>query len=164
MTAQTRVISERTMSNLGISNKPDGANPMISSRLVCRLASAVVHSRWFDTFIGAFVIANAVCIGVESELSLAGNVPRWLLSMDVGFLCIYVVELMLRILADGLRVCTQGAFWFDVGLVVLGLAAQAAQLFTLRESPPSHPKTATFAKCTGYRELSVCAVCLSTGG
>ena len=38
------------------------------------------------------------------------------------------------------------------------------KLFTLRGSPPAHPKTATFAKCTGYRELSVCALCLSTGG
>ena len=38
------------------------------------------------------------------------------------------------------------------------------KLFTFRESPPAHPKTATFAKCTGYRELSVCALCLSTGG
>ena len=38
------------------------------------------------------------------------------------------------------------------------------KLFTLRESPPAHPKTATIAKCTGYRELSVCVLCLSTGG
>ena len=38
------------------------------------------------------------------------------------------------------------------------------EMFTLRESPQAHPKTATFAKCTGYRELSVCALCLSTGG
>ena len=43
-------------------------------------------------------------------------------------------------------------------------APSNAQLFTLRESPPAHPKTATFAKSTGYRELSVCALCLSTGG
>ena len=38
------------------------------------------------------------------------------------------------------------------------------QLLTPREFPPAHPKTATFAKCTSYRELSVCALCLSTGG
>ena len=38
------------------------------------------------------------------------------------------------------------------------------ELFTLRESPPAHCKTATFARCSAYRELSVCALCLSTGG
>ena len=42
--------------------------------------------------------------------------------------------------------------------------SRSSLMFTLRESPPAHPKTAVFAKCTGYRELSVCVLCLSTGG
>ena len=60
-----------------------------------------------------------------------------------------------------------GAVWEPLG-ASLGLLRASrgtnTELFTLRESPPAHPKTATFAKCTAYRELSVCALCLSTGG
>ena len=72
-----------------------------------------------------------------------------------------------------------GIFWFSrergraslrtsgprrLDAVVTPSRPQKAELFTLRESPPAHCKTATFAKCTAYRELSVCALCLSTGG
>ena len=58
----------------------------------------------------------------------------------------------------GIRACESGVrARFREGLLVLLL-----ELFTLRGSPPAHPKTATFAKGTGYRELSVCA--LNTGG
>ena len=38
------------------------------------------------------------------------------------------------------------------------------KLFTLRESPPAHPKTATFAKHTDCRDLWVSFVCLSMEG
>ena len=38
------------------------------------------------------------------------------------------------------------------------------KLLTLREPPPAHPRTVTFAKCTSHRELSVRALCLITGG
>ena len=41
---------------------------------------------------------------------------------------------------------------------------RVAKLSTLRYSPAVHPKTATFAKYTDYRELLVCVLCLSTGG
>ena len=38
------------------------------------------------------------------------------------------------------------------------------QVFTLRESPPSHPKTATFAKHTDYQDFWVSFLCLSMQG
>ena len=50
------------------------------------------------------------------------------------------------------------------GAVALPMIRQLArELFTFRVSPPANPKTATCATCTGYRELSVCVLCLSTG-
>ena len=45
-----------------------------------------------------------------------------------------------------------------------GAHSLGIQLFTLRESPAARPKTATFAKRTGFRELSACVLYLGMGG
>lgn len=93
-----------------------------------RLALAVVHSPWFDTVIGTIVALNAICIGVEIQVSLTGDVPGVLLSMEVCFLCIYVLELMTRMFAHGLWICTRAAFLMDLGLVSTGVVSLTAQL------------------------------------
>jgi len=92
------------------------------------MAFATVRAPWFDSVIGAIVAINAVCIGIELQMSLSGEVPMSLQVMESVFLSIYVLELMLRLFADGRVKFTQTVFLFDLGLVVTGVLAKVAEV------------------------------------
>jgi voltage-gated sodium channel len=122
-------VKVHAMRNSGLSRDSVFDSGLHSEGSVRSRAWSIVRSPWFDTFIGAVVILNAVCIGVEIQISIKGDVPGALRLMDIGFLCVYTFEMMLRIVAEGSRMCTRPSFLFDGALVITGIVAQMAELF-----------------------------------
>lgn len=55
-----------------------------------------------DLVFGAVILANAIVLGVDEEVTVrSGEEPAILTNIQIGFLVIFIVELMLRVCADG---------------------------------------------------------------
>ncbi|CAJ1404237.1 unnamed protein product [Effrenium voratum] len=104
-------------------------------QLMRRRAEQLVNSKWFEWATGILILLNMVTIGIEAEVSVTnpGN-SHWSGDMERGFLAIYTVELVLRILAGGLQTFTNGWFLLDFFLVVVGLVALVVAPFLSGDS------------------------------
>ncbi|CAK0864582.1 unnamed protein product [Prorocentrum cordatum] len=81
----------------------------------------VVHSSYFDIVMGVIIVMNCVFIGVEVQVRLDGHdmdVVSWLNSI---FLIWFVVEALLRVIADGRSAFQSPWFRFDIILVFGGV-------------------------------------------
>ncbi|CAK0865919.1 unnamed protein product, partial [Prorocentrum cordatum] len=87
-------------------------------------AHGVVSWAYFETLMGAVIVANALTIGAEASASAQGQDAPPLFSVcEYAFLAIYVAEICLRFAAFGVRASTR-SHWvkLDIFLVVAGLA------------------------------------------
>jgi hypothetical protein len=80
---------------------------------VGRIAYAILNHRWFDAFIGSVIFINTIMIGLECELSLdvedfEKNYAQNFEYVEYVFLAIYIVELLLRVVVDGLHAFRSG--------------------------------------------------------
>eukprot|EP00913_Durusdinium_trenchii_P004730 g4392.t1 len=64
----------------------------------------MVESQAFEYSTGVLILVNIVLIGVEAEMSLQKLNTEWATEVERGFLTIYTVELILRLVAGGLSI------------------------------------------------------------
>lgn len=88
----------------------------------------IVSSRWFEYLTGFIILLNMVTIGLDAELSLHADIPgaydtEWIKNIERGFLAVYTVELVLRLVGGGVRILTSSWFLLDAFLVTVGLLA-----------------------------------------
>ncbi len=90
-------------------------NPMLQNKL-----KSFVDHPYFETVILALIIINAVVLGLETSPAVMNSVGPALMAIDTAILAVFVIELLLRLVADF------RGFWrnpwriFD--LVVVGVA------------------------------------------
>eukprot|EP00439_Symbiodinium_sp_Y106_P014261 s3478_g2.t1 len=95
---------------------------------VVKAITDIVSSRWFEYLTGFIILLNMVTIGLDAELSLHADLPgaydtEWIKNIERGFLAIYTVELVLRLVGGGVRILTSWWFLLDAFLVTVGLLA-----------------------------------------
>ncbi|CAE6956101.1 CACNA1S [Symbiodinium sp. CCMP2592] len=95
---------------------------------VVKAITDIVSSRWFEYLTGFIILLNMVTIGLDAELSLHSDLPgaydtEWIKNIERGFLAIYTVELVLRLVGGGVRILTSWWFLLDAFLVTVGLLA-----------------------------------------
>lgn len=81
---------------------------------------AIVRNPAFDSVMGFIIMLNCVCIGVEVQLKLDNGDVGLVQSLDHVFLICFVIEALLRLIADG-KDAFNSWFIFDVALVVCGV-------------------------------------------
>lgn len=69
-----------------------------------RAAHAVTSADWFQNLVVAVILANAAIIGVETYAGAREQLGSLLGRLDLAFLAFFVVELLLRLVAAGLRI------------------------------------------------------------
>ncbi|CAK0833478.1 unnamed protein product [Prorocentrum cordatum] len=74
----------------------------------------------FDAVVGFIIVANSVCIGIETQLRLEGDLPVHFAWFESFFLICFILELVVRWVADGVHNLKLKWFWFDVTLVLSG--------------------------------------------
>jgi len=74
----------------------------------------------FDAFVCAIIVANSICIGVETSLEVEGKGTRVFVVLEHMFLLFYITELGLRFAAYGLDCLKNGWVLFDFILVIMG--------------------------------------------
>ena len=95
----------------------------------------LVSTTWFDYLFGLIIAVNSICIGIEAQASVDSVDTLWMNWLDVVFVIIYVVEISIRLIAQGCgRSFRSGWFIFDFILVVLGtLSAVMAPLASISD-------------------------------
>jgi voltage-gated sodium channel len=87
-------------------------------------ATRIVDARWFEPFMIALIIFNAILIGLETNHDFTARYEHWLhLGNDV-ILCVFIVEAALKMLAVAPRLrlyFANGWNLFDFSVIVLSL-------------------------------------------
>eukprot|EP00929_Paragymnodinium_shiwhaense_P026690 TRINITY_DN15811_c0_g1_i1.p1 TRINITY_DN15811_c0_g1~~TRINITY_DN15811_c0_g1_i1.p1 ORF type:complete len:703 (+),score=115.00 TRINITY_DN15811_c0_g1_i1:92-2200(+) len=82
----------------------------------------IVRSKIFALIVAMVIIGNTIMIGVDQSYELQEKHPGEMLAVESICLVLYLVELLLRILAFGLRPClNDGWIRFDIFLIVSGI-------------------------------------------
>eukprot|EP00930_Biecheleria_cincta_P042693 TRINITY_DN29382_c0_g1_i1.p1 TRINITY_DN29382_c0_g1~~TRINITY_DN29382_c0_g1_i1.p1 ORF type:complete len:591 (-),score=105.69 TRINITY_DN29382_c0_g1_i1:159-1931(-) len=82
----------------------------------------LLQGLWFDYTICFVIAVNSICIAVETQWSIDHEIDAlWPQSLDMGFMCVYVIEIAVRLIALGRKNFEDGWFWFDIALVIAGL-------------------------------------------
>ncbi|CAK0869048.1 unnamed protein product [Prorocentrum cordatum] len=81
------------------------------------------HGTAFDFVIGLIIVLSSIMLGVEIQCDLDGNAACTQRAHDLEhvFLSIFIVELVIRVLADGLGNFRSKWFRFDFILVMMGV-------------------------------------------
>jgi voltage-gated sodium channel len=83
-------------------------------------------------FISGVILFNAVILGLEtSDMAMAAAGPL-ILALDAACLTIFVIEIVLKIFAKGLRFFRSGWNWFDFIIVAIALVPAGQGLSVLR--------------------------------
>mmetsp|Transcript_98933 Transcript_98933/g.317231 ORF Transcript_98933/g.317231 Transcript_98933/m.317231 type:complete len:761 (-) Transcript_98933:117-2399(-) len=85
------------------------------------LVKIFIHSRLFDLMIGLVITVNAFMIGVELTWNLEGRSTSSLSTLEDVFLCVYLVELALRFIGEGLPCLKSNWVKFDLFLALVGV-------------------------------------------
>eukprot|EP00930_Biecheleria_cincta_P045090 TRINITY_DN31078_c0_g1_i1.p1 TRINITY_DN31078_c0_g1~~TRINITY_DN31078_c0_g1_i1.p1 ORF type:complete len:616 (-),score=106.99 TRINITY_DN31078_c0_g1_i1:3-1850(-) len=104
----------------GRSRNASGAQEQV---FPCRVAcQSLLESPRFDYLIGFVIFVNSICVGIETQFSLEfGAENKWPQDVDAVFVCIYAIELVLRIFGYGAKNFSDAWFLFDFVLVILGI-------------------------------------------
>ncbi|CAJ1327725.1 unnamed protein product [Effrenium voratum] len=78
-----------------------------------------VQSPWFEHITGCIIMCNMITTGIEAEASLRGE-TNWGMQVERAFLAIYTIELVLRVMANGIRSLLGEWMLLDLFLVVVG--------------------------------------------
>eukprot|EP00930_Biecheleria_cincta_P102320 TRINITY_DN94015_c0_g1_i1.p1 TRINITY_DN94015_c0_g1~~TRINITY_DN94015_c0_g1_i1.p1 ORF type:complete len:606 (+),score=104.07 TRINITY_DN94015_c0_g1_i1:154-1971(+) len=92
----------------------------VSLRTGCQ---AIIENPKFDYLIGFIIFVNSVCVGFEAESSLAAEEggSEWPQEVDAAFVCVYTVELVMRLFVHSWSCFRDPWFLFDFVLVFLGV-------------------------------------------
>jgi voltage-gated sodium channel len=87
----------------------------------CRARELIHRGHHFDALMGVIIVTNSLVIAVETQLKMEGALPDYLKWIESAFLVCFILELVLRWLADGQGNLKEAWFWFDSTLVALGV-------------------------------------------
>jgi voltage-gated sodium channel len=82
--------------------------------------------------ITVLILVNAITLGVETSASVMDAYGPWLKAIDTAILAVFVVEIGLKIVAEGQRFWRSGWNWFDFIIVGIALVPASGQLAVLR--------------------------------
>ncbi len=98
-----------------------------------KLASKLVEATWFQNFILIVIVINAVTIGIQTAVTNGSTFSQILTVIDTSALIIFIIEILLKFIAYGIR----GFFkdpWnvFDFLIVAIAIVPGANSLSVLR--------------------------------
>ena len=99
--------------------------------VITRFARQVTESPAFANSITAVIIANAVVIGLDTSPTLRDAYHGWFVGANTVFLSVFVVEAILKIIAQRTSYFRDGWNLFDFSIVVVSLLPATGQLATL---------------------------------
>lgn len=90
------------------------------------LCRRIVESPIFEAVLSVVIFVNAITIGVEADMSIQNDEEEmtWSLIVEVLFLVIYILELIIRLVANKWRCFRDPWFIFDFVLVTVSLLGQ----------------------------------------
>lgn len=91
-----------------------------------------VESTTFQNSILIVIVINSIIMGLQTSRTIMDAIGTVLNVLDYICLGIFVIELLLKIIAYGLRFFTDGWNWFDLIVVVCSLISGLAFLKVLR--------------------------------
>ena len=97
--------------------------PGICQSEMCRKLSSAVDSQAFEYVAGFLILLNMALIGLEAEMQLQGMDTAWASNIERGFLTLYSLELLVRLVAGGLSIFKSPWHLLDLLLVSVGLLA-----------------------------------------
>ncbi|MEL6768418.1 MAG: ion transporter [Pseudomonadota bacterium] len=95
-------------------------------------AALITEDARFRNFIIGVIMLNAVVLGLETSGSVMSGVGGLLIAIDTLCLAIFVVEIVLKLVAQGWRFFTRGWNLFDFVIVGISLVPAGAGLSVLR--------------------------------
>ncbi|MEL6482055.1 MAG: ion transporter [Pseudomonadota bacterium] len=95
-------------------------------------AALITEDTRFRNFIIGVIMLNAVVLGLETSASVMSSAGPLLIALDTLCLAIFVVEIVLKLVAQGWRFFTRGWNLFDFVIVGISLVPAGAGLSVLR--------------------------------
>ncbi|WP_164661465.1 ion transporter [Tropicibacter sp. Alg240-R139] len=96
-----------------------------------RLGSFIDHPS-FGQFITGVIVINAVLLGLETSPGIMADFGGVIKTLDTACLCIFIVEIALKLVAQGRRFFTNGWNLFDFIIVGIALVPGGQGLSVLR--------------------------------
>jgi voltage-gated sodium channel len=91
-----------------------------------------LHSNIAQDILSILLILNAAVLGMETYPNLMTDYGTYLTTLDIIILCIFVVELLLRLISGGFRFFKCGWNIFDFIIISASILASATSLSALR--------------------------------
>eukprot|EP00440_Ansanella_granifera_P039644 gb/GFBE01042999.1/.p1 GENE.gb/GFBE01042999.1/~~gb/GFBE01042999.1/.p1 ORF type:complete len:552 (+),score=131.31 gb/GFBE01042999.1/:1-1656(+) len=115
----------------------------------------LITRQQFDWAMGLIILLNSICIGIETQLSIDKDANSdWPgEAMDLIFITIYVIEISIRLVANGRDNFKDYWFNFDLVLVVLGFASNVAMPIVFSVVNTSGGDVGAFQKILVIRAL-----------
>jgi len=107
-----------------------GDDPVEFCRGMCR---KLVSSRAFDPIIGLIIFANAICLGISIDWEVRGRDTSVLSAFESIFLTLFILELLLQVIAKGIRCLLHGWHLFDLFVISGGVITQWVFVTTMPE-------------------------------
>jgi len=95
-------------------------------------ALILTEHTWFKYTVVAIIIANSITLGLETYPAMMMQYGPTLLQFDSWFLTFFVVELLLKLFAQGLGFARRPWNWFDTIIVLTSLLPMFGNLSALR--------------------------------
>ena len=92
----------------------------------------ILGSRRWEQFIIAVIVINAITLGLETEPTIMRAIGPVLMALDALILTIFVVEIVLRIYAHGLKFFRDPWSIFDFAIVSIALIPSSGPFTVLR--------------------------------
>jgi len=99
---------------------------------VQKACKQIVAQAWFQAFVAIVITANAITIGIETQLNDVDPVQDFVAGLETVFLFVYIVEISMKLMADQWRCFLDGWFWLDFVVVATVLVEH---IMTVRSSP-----------------------------
>lgn len=94
-------------------------------------AQKIVASNWFNHGITAVIVCNAIVIGLDTSAELTERFSEWFSWANTTFLGIFIIEAVIKIIAQRTRYFRDGWNLFDFSIIIISLLPATGQLATL---------------------------------
>ena len=85
-----------------------------------------------ERLVTALIVVNAVTLGLETSATISQALDPWLRLLDMAIVAVFVVEIALRLLAEGPAFFRRGWNLFDFSVIAITLATATGNLSVLR--------------------------------
>lgn len=92
----------------------------------------LVEKNWFQNFILIIIVINSIIMGLQTSKVVNNSIGDLLVLLDNICLCIFIIEIMLKLMAYGLKFFLNGWNIFDFVIVFISLLSGLAFLSVLR--------------------------------